>query len=154
MNEKVDIILVEDNPSDAELTIRALRKNNIINKLLHLENGEDALEYIFATGKYADRNIYEMPKVILLDLKMPKISGLQVLKKIKSDERTKIIPVVLLTSSKEDNDIIESYRLGVNSYIVKPVEFNHFAKAVANVGSYWLLINHPPIIKPLLYERT
>jgi len=152
MNEKVDIVLVEDNPSDAELTIRALRKNNIINKLLHLEDGEDALEYIFGTGKYADRNIYEMPKVILLDLKMPKISGLQILKKIKSDERTKIIPVVLLTSSKEDNDIIESYKLGVNSYIVKPVEFRHFAKAVANVGIYWLLINHPPISKPVLYE--
>ena len=144
MNEKIDIILVEDNPGDAELTIRALRKNKIINKLLHLEDGEDALEYIFATGKYADRNIYEMPKVILLDLKMPKISGLEVLKKIKSDERTKIIPVVLLTSSKEDNDIIESYKLGVNSYIVKPVEFKNFATAISDVGLYWLLINQLP----------
>jgi len=144
MQERNDIILVEDNPRDAELTIRALRKNNIINKLLHLQNDEEALEYIFATGRYAGRNIKAIPKVILLDLKMPKISGLGMLKKIKSDERTKIIPVVLLTSSKEDNDIKESYKLGVNSYIVKPVDFKNFARVVANVGSYWLLINQPP----------
>src|SRR5665647_2728073 len=110
MHQKIDILLVEDNPSDAELTIRALRKNKIINTLLHLHNGEEALEYIFAAGKYTGRNIDEIPKIILLDLKMPKIDGLEVLKKIKSDERTKIIPVVLLTSSKEDKDIIDSYR--------------------------------------------
>jgi two-component system response regulator len=144
MTEKTDILLVEDNPSDAELTIRALRKNNIINKLLHLQDGEEALEYIFATGEHTDRNIDEIPKVILLDLKMPKISGLEVLKKIKSDERTKIIPVVLLTSSKEENDIIEGYKLGVNSYIVKPVEFDNFVKAVSDIGLYWLLVNQPP----------
>jgi two-component system, response regulator len=144
LNGRVDILLVEDNPSDAELTIRALRKNNIANTLLHLQDGEEALEYIFATGKYAGRNIDEIPKVILLDVKMPKISGLEVLKKIKSDERTRIIPVVLLTSSKENNDIQEGYNLGVNSYIVKPVDFDNFVKAVADVGLYWLLVNQPP----------
>ncbi len=144
MHQKIDILLVEDNPSDAELTIRALRKNKIINALLHLQNGEEALEYIFATGKYTGRNIDEIPKIILLDLKMPKIDGLEVLKKIKSDERTKIIPVVLLTSSKEDKDIIDSYKLGVNSYIVKPVDFGNFVKAVSDLGLYWLLVNQPP----------
>jgi two-component system response regulator len=144
MYEKIDILLVEDNPSDAELTIRALKKNKIISTLLHLQNGEDALEYIFATGKYSERNICETPKIILLDLKMPKIDGHEVLKKIKSDERTKIIPVVLLTSSKEDKDIVISYRLGVNSYIVKPLEFGNFVKAVSNLGLYWLLTNQVP----------
>jgi two-component system response regulator len=144
MNEIYDIILVEDNASDAELTIRALKKNNISSKLLHLEDGEEALEYIFATGKYEGRNIEERPKVILLDVKMPKITGLEVLKKLKSDERTRTIPVVLLTSSKEDNDIAEGYKLGVNSYIVKPVEFDNFVKAVSDVGLYWLLVNQPP----------
>jgi CheY-like chemotaxis protein len=144
MNEWNDILLVEDNSSDAELTIWALRQNNIIHGLLHLVDGEEALDYIFATGKYEGRNVAETPKLILLDLKMPKISGLEVLKKIKSDERTKMIPVVLLTSSKEDNDIAESYKLGVNSYIVKPVEFEHFEKAVSAVGNYWLMINQSP----------
>lgn len=144
MHQKIDILLIEDNPSDAELTIRALRKNKIINALLHLHNGEDALEYIFGTGKYTGRNVEEVPKIILLDLKMPKIDGLEVLKKIKSDERTKIIPVVLLTSSKENKDIIDSYRLGVNSYIVKPVDFEDFVKAVSDVGLYWLTMNQPP----------
>ena len=144
MNEKTDIILVEDNPSDAEFTIWALRKNNIINGLVHLQDGEEALEYIFATGKYGGRNINETPKVIFLDLKMPKISGLEVLKQIKSDERTKIIPVVLLTSSKEESDILEGYKLGVNSYIVKPVGFENFVKAVCDIGLYWLLINQSP----------
>lgn len=144
MNEIYDIILVEDNESDAELTIRALKKNNISSKLLHLQDGEEALEYIFGTGKYEGRNIEERPKVILLDVKMPKITGLEVLKKLKSDERTKTIPVVLLTSSKEDNDIAEGYTLGVNSYIVKPVEFDNFVKAVSDVGLYWLLVNQPP----------
>lgn len=144
MYEKIDVLLVEDNPSDAELTIKALRKNKIINALLHLQDGEDALDYIFATGKYADRNMGDIPKIILLDLKMPKIDGLEVLTKIKSDQRTKIIPVVLLTSSKEEKDIVNSYKLGVNSYIVKPVEFDTFVKAVSDVGLYWLLVNQPP----------
>ncbi|MEI9944318.1 MAG: response regulator [Chitinophagaceae bacterium] len=144
MSDVIDIILVEDNQSDAELTIRALRKNNIANKLLHLQDGEEALDYIFATGKYAGRDMNEIPKVVLLDLKMPKVSGLEVLKKIKSDERTKVIPVVLLTSSKEDSDIKEGYKLGVNSYIVKPVGFDNFVKAVSDIGLYWLLTNQPP----------
>lgn len=142
--QKIDILIVEDNTSDAEMTIRALRKNNIANHLLHLQNGEEALEYIFATGKYADRNISDIPKVILLDLKMPKVDGLEVLEKIKSDLRTKIIPVVLLTSSKEDKDIIDAYKFGVNSYIVKPVEFENFVTAVTDAGLYWLLTNQPP----------
>ena len=144
MYEKIDVLLVEDNPSDAELTIKALRKNKIINALLHLQDGEDALDYIFATGKYADRNMGDIPKIILLDLKMPKVDGLEVLTKIKSDQRTKIIPVVLLTSSKEERDIVNSYKLGVNSYIVKPVEFDTFVKAVSDLGLYWLLVNQPP----------
>ena len=144
MYEKIDVLLVEDNPSDAELTIKALRKNKIINALLHLQDGEDALESIFATGKYADRNMGDIPKIILLDLKMPKVDGLEVLTKIKSDQRTKIIPVVLLTSSKEEKDIVNSYKLGVNSYIVKPVEFDTFVKAVSDLGLYWLLVNQPP----------
>jgi two-component system, response regulator len=143
MNEKTDIVLVEDNCSDAEFTIRALRDNNIMNELIHLQDGEEALEYIFAIGKYAERNIADLPKLILLDLKMPKISGLEVVKKIKSDERTKTIPVVLLTSSKEQRDILDAYQHGVNSYIVKPVDFGDFAKLVAHAGSYWLLVNQP-----------
>jgi two-component system response regulator len=143
MNEKKDIVLVEDNPSDAEFTIRALRNSNIIHGLIHLEDGEEALEYIFALGKYAERSIEDLPKMILLDLKMPKVSGLEVLKKIKSDKRTKIIPVVLLTSSKEESDILDAYKYGVNSYIVKPVDFDDFAKVVAHAGLYWLLVNQP-----------
>ncbi|HWJ30501.1 MAG TPA: response regulator [Flavisolibacter sp.] len=141
MNEPIDIILAEDNHNDAEMTMRALKKNNIVNNILHLEDGEEVLDYVFATGPYAGRNMENIPKVILLDLKMPKVDGLEVLRKIKSDERTKIIPVVLLTSSKEDKDIMEGYRLGVNSYIVKPVEFENFVKAVSEIGLYWLLIN-------------
>jgi two-component system, response regulator len=144
MSDNYEIILVEDNPSDAELTVRALRRSNIVNPLLHLQNGEEALEYFFAKNKYAFRNMQQLPKVVLLDLKMPKVDGLEVLRKLKSDERTKMIPVILLTSSKEDKDIIESYKLGVNSYIVKPVEFENFTKAVADIGLYWLLMNQPP----------
>lgn len=144
MNERNDILLIEDNSSDAEFTIWALRKNNIIAGLLHLQNGEEALDYIFATGKYAGRNIAEIPKLILLDLKMPKINGLEVLKKIKADERTRMIPVVLLTSSREDNDIAASYHLGVNSYVVKPLDFEDFEKAVSDVGLYWLSLNQAP----------
>jgi two-component system, response regulator len=144
MSEPIDIVLVEDNPDDAEMAIRALRKNHIVNTILHLQDGEEALDYLFAIGSYEGRRITEIPKVILLDLKMPKVDGLEVLKKIKSDERTKIIPVVLLTSSKEDKDISEGYRLGVNSYIVKPVGFENFVKAVSEIGVYWLMVNQPP----------
>lgn len=139
--DDVDILLVEDNPDDAGLAIRELRKNNLANKLLHLKDGHEALDFIFATGDFANRNINSKPKVILLDLKMPKIDGMQVLKAIKSDERTKNIPVVVMTSSKEEYDLMESYKLGVNSYVVKPVGFENFSKAVTQLGMYWLLIN-------------
>jgi len=144
MEQKADILLVEDNPSDAEMTIRALRKSLLINPLLHLQNGEEALNYLFAEGEYKGRNIDDLPKVILLDLKMPKIDGLEVLKKIKSDSRTNSIPVVILTSSKEEKDILDGYKFGVNSYIVKPVEFENFVKAIKEIGLYWLLLNQPP----------
>lgn len=142
--EKIDIILVEDNTADAELTIRALKKNGIANSLIHLKDGEEALDYIFCRGAYEKRSISDIPKLILLDIKMPKVDGIEVLRKIKSDKRTKIIPVVLLTSSKEEKDIVESYHLGVNSYIVKPVEFDGFVKAVSDLGLYWLLLNQLP----------
>lgn len=140
----VEILLVEDNMSDAELTIRALKKRNLANNLIHLKNGAEALDFIFARGTYEHRDFFNTPKIILLDLKMPKVSGIEVLAKIRADERTRKIPVVVLTSSKEDPDVDECYRLGVNSYIVKPVEFDNFSKAVTDLGLYWLLFNHPP----------
>ena len=143
MNHEVEILLVEDNQSDAELTIRALTKNHLANKLVHAKDGAEALEFIFAEGKYSDRKVENGPKVILLDLKMPKVSGIEVLRKIKGDERTKKIPVVMLTSSKEDPDIQECYKLGVNSYVVKPVDFEQFIKAVSELGMYWMLLNQP-----------
>ncbi len=142
--DEVEILLVEDNPTDVELTLRALKKNNLANKVQVVTDGEQALEFIFATGAYKDRKTDKKPKVILLDLKLPKVDGLQVLRKIKSDERTKNIPVVVLTSSKEEKDRIESYRLGVNSYIAKPVDFNQFTKAVSELGLYWVLLNELP----------
>ena len=144
MNNIVEILLVEDNMGDAELTIRALKKNNLANHLVHLEDGQEALDYIFAEGNYSNRNIENTPKLILLDLKMPKINGIQVLQKIKSDDRTKKIPVIVLTSSKEDPDIEECYLLGANSYVVKPVQFEKFLAAVSEIGLYWLLLNQPP----------
>lgn len=143
-NNEVEILLIEDNPDDAEMTIRALRKNNLTNKIVHLPDGAVALDFIFGTGKYNGRNIFNLPKVILLDLKMPLVNGIEVLQKIKADERTKVIPVVILTSSKEDPDIQTCYKLGVNSYIVKPVGFDAFIKAVSGLGMYWMLLNQPP----------
>lgn len=143
MTDHIDILLVEDNQSDAELTIRALKKSCSIHGLLHLQNGEEALEYIFAFGKYANRVLVHWPKLILIDLKMPKVNGLEVLNRIKNDNRTKCIPVVMLTSSKEDNDVRDSYNLGVNSYVVKPVSFENFSKTVAEIGAYWMLKNEP-----------
>jgi len=140
----VEILLVEDNATDAELTIRALKKNNISNDIFWVKDGAEALDFIFTSGAYANREINKTPKVILLDLRLPKVDGLEVLRKIKSDERTKNIPVVVLTSSKEEEDIVESYRLGVNSYICKPVEFESFAESVAKLGFYWVLLNKPP----------
>jgi CheY-like chemotaxis protein len=141
---EVEILLVEDNPNDVELTLRALKKNNLTNKVHVVKDGAEALEYIFANGAYAHRKIEHHPRVILLDLKLPKVDGLEVLRQIKSDERTKVIPVVVLTSSKEERDLVESYKLGANSYIAKPVDFDSFVKAVAELGLYWLLLNQPP----------
>jgi len=143
-SSKVEILLVEDNPTDVELTLRTLKKYNLANHVEVVTDGAEALDFIFATGAYKDRKIDKKPKVILLDLKLPKVDGLEVLRKIKSDERTKDIPVVVLTSSKEEQDRIESYRLGVNSYIVKPVDFTQFSKAVSKLGLYWVLLNEPP----------
>lgn len=142
--QDVEVILVEDSQSDAELAIRALKKRNLGNQFIHLKNGQEALDFIFCKGSYSDRDINNSPKVILLDLKMPKVNGIEVLEQIKADERTKSIPVVVLTSSKEDPDIRRCYELGVNSYIVKPVEFDNFVKAVSELGMYWLILNNPP----------
>jgi len=142
--QQVDILLVEDNPQDAEMAIRALKKHHLANSVHHVKDGAEALAYIFATGTYAGRRIEDRPKVVLLDLKLPKVDGLEVLQRIKSDETTKVIPVVVLTSSKEEKDMVESYRLGVNSYIVKPVEFEKFVEAVKQLGLYWLLLNGLP----------
>ena len=142
--DEVEILLVEDNPTDVELTLRALKKHNLANKVHVVTDGEQALEFIFATASYKGRDINHKPRVVLLDLKLPKVDGLEVLRKIKSDERTKDIPVVVLTSSKEEKDRIESYRLGVNSYIAKPVDFSRFTEAVRQLGFYWLLLNERP----------
>jgi CheY-like chemotaxis protein len=142
----VEILLVEDNPNDVELALHALKKNNIANRIEVVRDGAEALEFIFCTGAYAQRSINNVPKVILLDLKLPKVDGLEVLRQIKADPRTRAIPVVALTSSREDRDIVESYNLGVNSYIVKPVDFEQFTEAVRTLGLYWLLLNQPPVI--------
>lgn len=141
---ELEILLVEDNPDDAELAIRSLKKKKLANRLVHLKDGAEALDFIFGTGAYEGRPMNGRLRVILLDLKMPKVNGMQVLEKIKSDPRTRSIPVVVLTSSAEDPDIKRCYELGVNSYIVKPVEFDNFAKTVADLGLYWMLINQPP----------
>ena len=143
-SNEVEILLVEDNPNDAELALRALKKNNIANNVLVLTDGEEALNFLFAKGAYKERRVENGPKIILLDLKLPKVDGLEVLREIKGDPRTKIIPVIILTSSKEEKDIIESYKLGVNSYIVKPVDFDKFIIAVRDIGLYWLLLNQLP----------
>ena len=143
-SDEVEILLVEDNPSDAELTMRALKRKNMINKLVWVKDGAEALDFIFAKGVYSDRNMEDVPKLILLDLRMPKVDGLEVLHKIKENDLTKKIPVVILTSSSEDRDIVESYKLGVNSYVSKPVEFDEFIDAVSTLGFYWILINKPP----------
>ena len=144
MNGQVEILLVEDNPNDAELALRALKKNNLANNVAVVTDGEEALDFVFARGAFGQRDIENGPKVILLDLKLPKVDGLEVLRAIKGDPRTKSIPVVVLTSSKEERDIVESYKLGANSYIVKPVEFDKFVAAVKDLGLYWLLLNQPP----------
>lgn len=140
-NHDVEILLVEDNMDDAELTIRSLKKVNLANKLVHLKDGAEALDFLFARGSFSGRNMSDIPKVILLDIKMPKVDGIEVLRQIKAAEATRNIPVVIMTSSREQQDVINSYSLGVNSYVVKPVEFQHFAKAVSELGLYWLLVN-------------
>lgn len=144
-NTEIEILLVEDNRSDAELTIRALTKGKIANNIVHLQNGALAIDFLYGQNEYSQRNIDKRPKLILLDLKMPKVDGLEVLKIIKSHELTRNIPVVILTSSKESPDIEKAYTLGANSYIVKPVEFDGFAKAISELGFYWLLLNQSPL---------
>ncbi|MFN6559221.1 MAG: response regulator [Nostoc sp. ChiSLP01] len=144
--QPISILLVEDNPTDAELTIRALRRARIGNQIQLLKDGAAALDFIFCQGEYAHRTITNQPKVILLDLKLPKVSGLEVLRQLKSDPRTQKIPIVVLTSSAEDRDIIESYQFGVNSYIVKPVDFEQFNQAVQQLGFYWVLFNQLPAL--------
>jgi two-component system response regulator len=138
---EVEILLIEDNPYEAELTIRGLKKYNLANKLLHIDDGAEALDFIFSNGKYTGNKNLLQPKLILLDLKLPKVDGLEILRQIKTNEKTKMIPVVVLTSSNEEKDIIESYKLGVNSYVVKPVNFASFTKAVADLGLYWVILN-------------
>ena len=139
-----DILLVEDNPNDVELTLRALKKHNVANRIVVTQDGAEALEYLFATGRYADRSISGLPKMVLLDLKLPLVSGIEVLRQCKADERIRKIPFVVLTSSREEPDIQTCYDLGANSYIVKPVDFQPFIDAVRQAGLYWLLLNEPP----------
>jgi two-component system response regulator len=143
-NKLIEILLIDDNMNDAELMIRALKKNNMSGKLIHLKDGVEALDFVFCKGSFAERNFNNRPKVIFLDLKMPRIDGLEVLERIKKDEQTKSIPIVILTSSKQDQDMRKCYDLGASSYIVKPVAFDNFSKAVAELGFYWLLLNEQP----------
>lgn len=138
------ILLVEDNPDDIELTMRAFRKNNIANNLMVARDGVEALDYLFCRGVFSDRSIKDTPRLILLDLKLPKMDGLQVLEALRAEETTKLVPVVILTSSREEQDLISGYRFGANSYVRKPINFNEFVDAVRNIGLYWLLINEPP----------
>lgn len=142
--DPVEVLIVEDNPNDAELTIRALRKHNLVNDLFVAEDGEEALDFIFCRGQFASRSMAKPLKVIFLDLKLPKISGLEVLREIKSNAQTKKLPVVIVSSSKEDPDIMTAYDLGANSYVVKPVDFSEFIKAIENTGLFWLLVNQAP----------
>jgi CheY-like chemotaxis protein len=146
-SQEIEILLVEDNPEDLQLALRALRKANLTNAIHVARDGAEAVDFIFCEGAHASRRIEDTPKVILLDLKLPKVDGLEVLQRIKGDDRTRHIPTVVLTSSREQRDVIESYRLGVNSYIVKPVNFEGFANAVRDLGMYWLLVNQPPKIE-------
>lgn len=141
--QQVEILLAEDSPADAEMTLRALRKNNLANRVHWVKDGAEALEYVFRAGTYAER-ANQQPKLILLDIKMPKVDGIEVLRRLKGDPETRSIPVVVMTSSNEDRDVVESYRLGVNSYIVKPVAFDAFLETVAKIGMYWVLTNRVP----------
>ena len=146
MNKGINILLVEDNPDDVELTLHALKKNKIANPVKIVRDGQEALDYLYHKGKY-ESMAYDLPNVILLDLKLPKVDGIEVLQRIKSDRKTKLIPVVVLTSSKEESDLLRSYDLGVNSYIRKPVDFDQFVETVRHIGFYWMLINEQPQVK-------
>ena len=146
MNHQVEILLVEDNPADAELTISALKDRKLANHLVHVWDGQAALDFLFGNGTHAGRDVKHQPKVVLLDLKLPKVDGISVLRQLRANDHTKELPVVVLTSSREDSDVIETYHLGVNSYIVKPVNFENFSQTVSNLGMYWLLLNEPPIV--------
>ncbi|MBI3169335.1 MAG: response regulator [Chloroflexi bacterium] len=143
MTEKM-ILLVEDNPDDEALTIRALNKNKIANNLSIVRDGVEALDFLFCTGPYSNRDPHDMPEVVLLDLKLPKVDGLEVLRQVRADQRTRLLPVVILTSSKEEQDLIKSYSLGANSYIRKPVDFSQFVEAIHQLEMYWLVLNEPP----------
>lgn len=142
----VEILLVEDNLRDVELTLHALQEHHLTNNITVIRDGAEALDFMFGTGQYAGRNVSHRPKVILLDLKLPKVDGHEVLRQLKADERSQMVPVVVLTSSKEERDIVESYKLGVNSYIVKPVDFEQFSESMRQLGMYWMLLNQPPIL--------
>jgi len=148
MTHPLEILLVEDNPQEAELTIRALKKRTLANHFIHVHDGQEAIDFLFGTGTYHHRDVLEQPKVILLDLKLPKLDGIEVLRQLRADDRTKLIPVVMLTSSSQDRDVIEAYQLGANSYIVKPVDFEKFLEVVSNIITYWLLLNELPKLKP------
>ena len=148
MNEKV-VLLVEDNPDDVELTLRAFRKNNLLNEVIVANDGVEALDYLFGAGAYAGRDLSLLPQLVLLDLKLPKIDGLEVLRRIREDERTKLLPVVVLTSSKEEQDLMQSYALHANSYIRKPVDFDRFIESVRQLGLYWLVLNEAPPVSGL-----
>ena len=141
----IEILMVEDNPTDIKMILRVLSKKNLVNKVQVVRYGEEALDYIFAKGTYAHRNIKDFPRVIFLDLKLPKVNGIEVLREVKSHELTKVIPVVILTSSKEEPDIKECYSLGANSYIVKPVNFEKFSESISNLGLYWVIMNEKPV---------
>ena len=145
LNE-IEVLLVEDNPHDAEMTLGALKKHNLANRLHHVKDGAEALAFIFATGSYSTRKIECSPKVVLLDLKLPKVDGLEVLRRIRGDNRTRLLPVVILTSSKEEQDMVAGYKLGANSYIRKPVDFDQFMEAIRQLGLYWLVLNESPPI--------
>lgn len=142
--KEVEILLVEDNPNDVELTLRALERNHLANKVFVVQDGEEALDFLFCRGQYANREGASDPKVVFLDLKLPKVDGLEVLRTVRHDERTRFLPVVMLTSSEEERDIVASYKLGINSYIVKPIDFDNFSRAVTELGFYWLVLNKPP----------
>lgn len=154
MSNYVEVLLVEDNPNDVELTLHAFKKNNLTNEIKVVRDGAEALDYLFSEGEFKDNGATVMPRVIMLDLKLPKVDGMEVLKQIRADERTRCVPVVILTSSHEESDIMRSYDLGVSSYIVKPVDFDQFTDAVRAMGFYWLLLNEPPLQIPIAIERS